>query len=121
MMYLSPLISDHIKTDPVRPIWLPLVICIRPGIKKITAVFISISPKKFNWIMSRVMYNIFVMKEYAVPYINDKITKLSKQKMCEIEIHAYFISVGSNSIVSYFDSKICSQVAVPQSQITTRA
>lgn len=35
-------------------------------------------------------------------------------------VYAYFVSVGSDSIVSHFDCEICSQVAVPQSQITER-
>lgn len=58
--------------------------------------------------------------ENSVPYNNDEM-KISMQKISEIEVYAYFVSVGSNSIVSYFDCKICSQVAVPQSQITMRA
>lgn len=32
----------------------------------------------------------------------------------------YFVSVGSNSIVPHFDSQVCSQVAVSQSQVTKR-
>lgn len=55
------------------------------------------------------------------PYSTDEMNKISMQKISEIEVYAYFVSVGSNSIVSYFDCKICGQVAVPQSQITTGA
>lgn len=56
------------------------------------------------------------------PDSNDEITtSLYKRYLKLGKVSAYFVSVGSNSIVSNFDSKICSKVAVPQSQITMRA